>query len=1268
MSREQLKVEKIHLVTGGVHWMNYIKLLVVYLCNKILSFLYLPVYMARFIIGLLAAFTHSLISAQHTVYLIGDAGEPMATSSTMKQALAHHIQLARHPASILFLGDNIYPKGLPNKSEPNYEDAITILNAQVNWVKDLNVPVYFIPGNHDWERGGKHGWDRILNQQRLIDSLKNPFIHFFPKEGCAGPVEISLSANATLVIIDTQWFLHPWDKPEKESGCEAESSADILLALSDILYRNRNKQIIIAAHHPIITYGEHGGVYRLKDHLLPLTALHKNLIVPLPGIGSIYPLYRKIVGNIQDTAHPRYKQFSKSIETLIKDYPGTIYASGHEHALEYIIKDSVVYIVSGSGIKTTYVKKKGYAQFAKGVTGFARITFTEAGDQTTEFFQVDQQNPTGKMLWSTTQNAPMRMKEIPGDKPGNTSWPTTVRVRASEQYKASKSKSRWLGKNYRKEWETEIDVPVFNISREKGGLAILQKGGGMQTRSLRLQDSLGREWLLRSIEKYPENAVPEVLRKTFAEDLVQDQISAAHPYGALVVAPLADAAGIYHTNPKLVFIPDDPNLGIYQREFANRLALFEARPDGDARSVEHFGNSKKIISTTKVLEKLRKDNDNQVDQEFVLRSRLFDMWIGDWDRHDDQWRWATFEKEKGEVYRPIPRDRDQVFFVNEGRIPKIWSRKWALPKFEGFDEEINWASGLSFNARYFDRSFLTSLREEQWIRIATDLQRKLTDEVIENAIKQWPPAIFELHGEHIIRVLKKRRADLVHYAKSHYLFLSKEVDIVGSDKHELFEVNVLPTGDVHVIVHKTNKEGEQQTELYNRVFKHSETKEIRLYGLDGNDAFIVTGTTKSKIRIRIVGGEGEDQVKNEPGRTTRTLVYDVPGTIMQGKVRDKTSDALDVNQYDRKAFQYDRLAPLVYGNFNPDDGLFIGGGALYQTHGFRKTPFKQRHMVLASMAPLTNSYNFTYRGDFTQAIGTWNAELNIDIKAPNFVNNFFGMGNETVFDQQIDEQPGINARRAIDYYRFRFEEHKAELKVNHTLGKYGVVELGGMYQQIEIEEPTQTDRFIDTYPNTNYHYNRYGGVSWNYTIDQRDSKMITQRGLVLQVGGLLMDGLSSKATSFVTTTGSLSFYQSFRLPARITYAARIGGGRTIGNYQFYQAQILDGKTELRGFRKTRFYGDSKVFINNEIRVKLLRFRSYLFPASLGINAFYDVGRVWYKDANGNDPSVVAGVSTVWHRGFGGGIWFTPFNLTVLSTEVGHAAEGTLVYVRLGFLF
>ncbi|MBL0744373.1 BamA/TamA family outer membrane protein [Chryseolinea lacunae] len=1231
-----------------------------------------------FFFGSLGLWAQAPAEVAYTLYLVGDAGEPAIVDQPLGKALRREVSASGANATVVYLGDNIYPKGMPPVGSKQRAISETILKTQAGWIQGLDAKGIFLPGNHDWQRARRRGQEYILNQQQFLDSLHDNNITLLPRDACPGPVEIPLTEKAVLVILDTQWLLHPWDKPGEESDCDAKTPAEVWLLLSDIFARNAGKRVIVAAHHPLITHGEHGGVFQLKDHLFPLTAANHNLYIPMPVIGSIYPLYRKWFGDVQDAAHPLYKEMSGLIQNLMLQYPGSVYAAGHEHALQYLVRDSLHLIVSGAGSKTSFVKQKQYSKYAGAVQGYVKLTLYTDGSALTEYKQVDETYPEGKSVYSDKLPALHRMKPLPEQ--GAVSFKDkVVRVKASEQYAASKTHERLLGANYRSAWGQEIDVPVFDIATEQGGLKIVQKGGGMQTLSLRLEDSTGREFVLRSIEKYPENAVPEMLRKTFAQDLVQDQISASHPYSAVVVPGLADAAQIYHTNPRIVYIPDDARLGIYRRQFANTLSLFEERPAGDWSDKAFFGNSKNIINTSKVLERTEKDNDNQVDQRFVLRSRIFDLWIGDWDRHDDQWRWSSFKTKKGETYRPVPRDRDQAFFVNEGVIPKIWSRKWALPKFEGFAETIRWPSGLSFNARYFDRTFLTEPSEDEWVAAAKDLQLKLTDEVIETSIKAWPIEIYDLHGKEVIQKLKVRRENLVKDAVLHYKFLAKAVEVVGSEKDEKFDVQRQPSGDVLVKVYKY-KDGEEGKKLYERLFKKFETKEIRLYGRGGKDLFAVTGTTPQSILVRVIGGDGKDTLRDEShvtGLANKTLFYDLKEgstVVTKGETGNRMSDDSQVNEWDRKAFKYNTLAPLVTGNVNPDDGLFIGGGFLYQTQGFRKSPFKSRHFALFSVAPRTASFNLSYRGDFNNVVGKWGLQIIADLKQPNYVNNFFGWGNESVYDLNIDDKPqhaGLST--PIEYYRYRFEEWKLEAYITRRIGNWGLLQAGPAFQRVEVEDPGGKDRFIEEYAATLPYplfdgHNTYTGGAWKFTVDKRNNPIFTTRGVVFAVSGRNMAGVDMRAHSFSSYESSLSLYHSFRFPSRIVFAARVGGGLNTGTYEFYQAQILSGRTEIRGFRKTRFYGDSRLYSNLEMRIKLLSLKTYLFPASLGIVGFHDFGRVWYKDANGNDPSTVSGKSSEWHRGWGGGLWFTPFNLTILSVEAAHSEEGTLGYIRMGFLF
>jgi hypothetical protein len=1069
-----------------------------------------------------------------------------------------------------------------------------------------------------------------------------------------------------LIIIDSQWFLHPWDKPEGEdSPCDAKRPEDVVLKLEELIASHAGKRIIVAAHHPVFTYGEHGGTFTWKDHLFPLASFDSSkLYIPMPVIGSIYPLYRKFIGNRQDVSHPLNKRYRNLVRDVLERYPDVVYVNGHEHNLQYSWKDSVHYVTSGSSVKVRHVKKKGYAKFASATLGYVKMDVLSDGAAELIYMEHKKAEP----VFNVKLKAPAPLNPTAGSGPN---LPATVTVHASDRYNV---KSRWLGENYRKEWRQDLTIPVINLDTIFGGLKIVQKGGGMQTLSLRLEDKKGNEYTLRSVEKFPEKAVPELLKKTFAQDLVQDQISAAHPYAALVIPPLAAAAGIYHTTPSVVYIPDEPNLGIYRREFANVIALFEERPSGEAKDKAYFGNADKIISTDKVIQKLAEDPDNKVDQEFVVRSRLFDLVIGDWDRHDDQWRWAVIKDKKRETYRPIPRDRDQAFFYSDGWLASFWSRRWALPKFEGFREEVKWTSGFMFNARYFDRSFLNGLAKDQWLAQARSLQSQLTDNVISDAIHEFPPAIFQLHGEEIIRKIKARRDELTRYAADHYAFLAKEVDVPASDKDDWFTITHEQNGDVHVAVSKINKSNKKASTYYDRVFHPQETKEIRLFGLAGDDRFEVKGEAKKSILIRVVGGSGADSLNNQSD--LHVVLYDLRNSVsFSGRhVADKLSNDPAVNNYDRKAFRYPRLAPLVYGNFNNDDGIFVGGGFLWTTHGFRKQPYKSQHLFLVSYAPLTSSYNFKYDGRFNQVFGNWGVELDFDWKAPNFVNNFFGWGNESTFDRNIDEISEYNLERAVDFYRIRLEQVEYKAKLTRPVGSFTTIKFGPVFQRFEIENPdTDEGRFILGFANSQDEQlldvgKSYYGATAELEVDHRDHKALTTRGVYLKGSTTLMRGIQNNANDYTSQHAALSFYHTFRIPARVTFAVRAGGGFNTGNFELYQAQILDGKTELRGYRKTRFYGDSRFYTNSEVRIRLGSFRSYLFPAHFGINAFYDFGRVWYTDKYGNDTSAADGKSSLWHNGIGGGLWFTPFNLTVLSTEFAHGEEGSMFYIRLGFLF
>ncbi len=1199
-----------------------------------------------------------------SVFFIGDAGNPnLEGPDPTLELLTSELNKAGKESAVVFLGDNIYPRGLPPENNRHRTDAEQRMLRLINVVEGYPGKVIFTPGNHDWQGGGKSGWEYILQQEEFVELKLNFSNTFLPDLGCAGPVEVPLDDDILLVIIDTQWLLHPWDKPRKmDDGCEAESSTMALDFLEDIVMRNPHKRIIVSSHHPVYTYGMHGGVTTFRQHLFPLTDASKALYIPLPIIGSIYPLYRKYIGHIQDTAHPKYKLMRKRMEEIFNLHPNLIHVSGHEHSLQYSYKDSIHFIVSGAGSKTTHVKEKEYARFVKEAKGFSKITFFNSGITKHEFYSAEEENHIldSRILF-----------DIPlGDSEENISFSIDEKetiASASKDYLRKKSYHWMLGANYRDVWAAESRFPVFNIGSEKGGLKIIKRGGGKQTKSLRLQNKNGRQYVLRSLQKYPAKAIPIPLRETLAAKLVQDQISASHPYGAFVVPDLAQAVNIYHTNPICVYIPDDPRFGIYQSDFANTLCLFEERPAGDWSDSDLFGSSEKIYSTPKVLEKLYENNDNFVDQHWTLKSRLFDMLIGDLDRHDDQWRWSSFDAGRGKVFRPIPRDRDQAFFKGEGFLMNIVTRKWMMPELQGFDYELKNPPGFMFSGQYFDRDFLNMLSRDDWNKAVDSLQDGITDEVIEASIKQWPDTIFNLSGETIISKLKTQRNKLRKYAIEYYDFLAKGVDVRGTNKRELFEVTRMDDDLTNVKVFKI-KDGEKDKLIYHRIFYANETSEIRLYGLGGKDIFNLSGDVHKGIRIRIIGGPNEDIIDNRSnvrGLKKHTYIYDTKGenVIEFGKdAKDKTSNNPGVNSYVRNSFEYNKLAPLLYINYNADDKLFLGAGFFFKNHGFRKHPFKSQHRLMGSHSIATASWNFIYNGVFTDVLGKADFKVNLLSLAPNYVTNFFGLGNESEYDRQANEK--YNVEDAIDYYRTRFRQHSVELLLDWDVFSKSKFSLGYHWQGFQVySDYGGEDRFIldyaDSISDDNFFkFKTYHGAALLFRYDTRNNIISPSSGIDLSLDLRGYQGLNTASDIFTNFTGYLTLYQMVRLPSELTFAIRFGAGHNFGKYEFFQGQVLSGHREIRGYRRTRFIGDTKVYLNNEARLKIATIPNRVLPMTIGINGFFDIGRVRLSGDHSN----------VWHYGYGGGIWLAPLDIIVTNFEIAQSDEGVLFYFRVGYFF
>jgi hypothetical protein len=349
----------------------------------------------------------------------------------------------------------------------------------------------------------------------------------------------------------------------------------------------------------------------------------------------------------------------------------------------------------------------------------------------------------------------------------------SVMVKASNLYESNELKNLMQGENYREAWETPVKVPVLFLDSLNGGMEIVEEGGGTQTHSLRLKDKAGFLYSLRSVNKDPSTHVPEIAQSLGLENIVIDAISASHPYGALLAASLSEKAGILHTNPKVVFIPKQNVLGAqYNEKYGNRLFLLEYETEGE-KNWSRYEKVKEIVDT-KNLQIAKQEHPKRIsiDKGAFIRARLFDMLIGDWDRHAKQWGWVL--QKKGDKLKAIPvaGDRDNAFFNLEGIIPGILSNKNIQPKVRSFEKDIDYMPGLVYPN---DVYFLSDTSVELFIREAKKLQELMSDEAIADALEVWPKEIKDLHGEEIAKKISSRREDLVAYAKEfHRIITEKE--------------------------------------------------------------------------------------------------------------------------------------------------------------------------------------------------------------------------------------------------------------------------------------------------------------------------------------------------------------------------------------------------------------------------------------------------------------------------------------------------------------
>jgi len=306
----------------------------------------------------------------------GDSGAPREDEPTLVKLTQW---AGKHPEKtmVIFLGDNVYPDGMPEVEDPWRAEAERRLKGQTDVIKKSGARGFFVAGNHDWRRG----LEGMLRQEQFVHQELGAEGTYLPPAGCPGPVYVDLP-NLRIIAIDSHYWVHPQEVRLEE--CGQDDLLDAQNSLKSLLESAGDRHVIMVSHHPIDTYGTHGGFFDWKDHLFPLRHIKSWMWLPLPIVGSLYPLLRwNVSKHPEELNSPEYKAMILQFEEAFQIKKPLIYAGGHDHSLQVFEGGEAAdfILVSGAGIdsKLSTVGHRDSTLFAHLHSGFMSVDFRKDG-------------------------------------------------------------------------------------------------------------------------------------------------------------------------------------------------------------------------------------------------------------------------------------------------------------------------------------------------------------------------------------------------------------------------------------------------------------------------------------------------------------------------------------------------------------------------------------------------------------------------------------------------------------------------------------------------------------------------------------------------------------------------------------------------------------------------------------------------------------------------------------------------------------------------
>ncbi len=1120
-------------------------------------------------------------------------------------------------ATLLLLGNVVDKEGF-SANEKHQDKEKAYLKPLMQLWDEFNGSVILTPGQNEWVKGAPQSIDDL--ESFLQDNSK---AKFWPNDGC--PIEKeTINDEVVLEMVDSQWYLEDWDNhPYINQKCEIKTRDQFLAEFKDDLKDSQGKTVIVAVYQPVMSNTK------------------ISMIDKMGGFTS------------QSYQNKDNRILRGRMETIASQFNDVIFVSGKDRNLQYLEDDGIPQIISGAIGKTERARAPKEEHIESDQNGYAKLTVFKDGSSKVDLIEI---NSGASEIAFTKKIERERLSIDEVSYPEKTSATT---AKSSIYTKEETDKSRfykWFwGDHYRKLYSKEIEAPILYLDELPNNMTPISEGGGTQSRSLRLIDDNENEYTLRALRKsalrfmqtnaIDNHYVKDYLDDTVAERYLMDFYTTAHPYAQFVMNDLSETLNVLHANPKIYYVPKQKGLGIYNEDYGNALFMLEEHAGDENKNFETFGTPDDIINTTDLRLELMETKDSYVDEASFIRARLFDMLVGNWDRHQDQWRWAQFKTEDGKKrYETIPRDWDQAFPKYDGTI--IGLLKFAFPllrKMESYDADVKNVKWFNLSGYPLDKTFIKTASWDDWKEQVEFIQEHISDEEIERVFNTLPEAAQDSSIDNIKVNLRSRRDGLLTIAKSYYDYLNNFEVVLGTEEEDDFLITRKLNGETNITI-------THDTIVSNNTYFTDQTNEIWVYGLDGKDTFTVDGEGKDLVNLRIIGGKKNDtyDFKN----IKKVKLYDFKSknnTIVNTSSKKWLTDSYDINTYDYQKRKYNENIVFPSVGFDGDTGFRIGLKDRFTTYGLANNPFKSQHTIGAEYFFATNGFAIDYNAEFAHVFYNWNLGFDARYASPNFTMNYFGEGNESQYDSDLDR----------DFNRVRIRQWNVSPYLVHKSAgsSYFIKSSLESFDVSNDDERLVGQVFAEG--NDVYEQQLYLSGEIGYSYENQNDPAFPNRAMAANIATGYKSNINGFDNSFAFIKPSISLTYPLHPSGIAVIATKLAGEAILGdNYEFYHGAVIGGNTSLRAYRNERFNGKSAFYQSTDLRVGVTRFKTNFIPIQLGVSAGFDYGRVWSNNDN----------SSKWHNDYGGSVWISGFSALTGNLGFYHGDDGNRFVFSLGFNF